>query len=173
MNIDWYGAQAVPSHTPGVPGGTPTATGALGATTVTVASGGAAGTFKAGDIITFAGHATTYAVVSNVTLSGAGGGSVAISPALTVAITSAAVTVKGAHAANIVGHPRGLSFVSVPLALPMDTAGANMAAALNWNGLSIRVVRAYDITSKKNIISFDTLVGAKVTDPRMLVRFDG
>jgi len=47
-----------------------------------------------------------------------------------------------------------------------------MAAALNWNGLSIRVVRGYDINSKKNIISFDTLVGAKVTDPRLLVRFD-
>lgn len=173
MNIDWYGAQAVPTHTPGVPGGTPTGTGSLGATTVTVASGGNAGTFKAGDIITFAGHTTTYAVVANVTLNGSGAGSITVSPALTTAVSGAAITVKAAHAANIVGHPRGLSFVSVPLSLPMDTAGSAMAAALNWNGLSIRVVRGYDINSKKNIISFDTLVGAKVTDPRLLVRFDG
>lgn len=171
MNIDWYGAQAVPSHTPGVPGGSPVGTGSLGATTVTVASGGASGTFKAGDIITFANHTTTYTVLANVTLS-SGAGSLSISPALTTAVSGSAITVKAAHAANIVGHPRGLSFVSVPLALPMDTAGSEMAAAVNWNGLSIRVVRAYDITSKKNIISFDTLVGAKVTDPRMLLRFD-
>lgn len=171
MNINWYGAQAVPTHAPGVPGGTPVGTGALGSTTVTVASGGASGTYKAGDIITFANHNTTYAVQADVTLS-SGTGTLTISPALTTAVSSSAITLKAAHAANIVGHPRGLSFVSVPLALPMNTASNDMAATLNWNGLAIRIVRGYDITSKKNIISFDTLVGAKVTDPRLLLRFD-
>lgn len=179
MNIDWYGAQAVPSHVPGVPGGTANGTGTAPSvtspaltSTVTVAAGGASGTFKAGDIITFAGHSQTYAVQADVTLSGAGAGSIVVAPALVQNITNAAITVKAAHAANIVGHPRGVSFVCVPLELPVNTASNDMAAGLNWDGLSIRVVRGYDITSKKNIISFDTLVGAKVTDPRLLVRFD-
>jgi hypothetical protein len=172
MNIDWYGAQSVPSQVAGVLGGTPTATGSLASSTVTIASGAASGTFKQGDIVTFAGHTTTYAVQADLTLS-SGAGTLTISPALTVAVSGAAVTLKASHACNIVGHPRGISLVSVPLELPFDTEGSNMAAIMNWNGFNIRVARKYDISSKKNIISFDTLVGAKVTDPRLLVRFDG
>ena len=179
MNIDWYGAQSVPTHTPGVIGGTPLGTGTapvstLPVTTSTITVSGAAstGTFNAGDILTFAGLSQTFAVVSSVTMVG-GAGSVVISPALPQNISGAAITVKAAHAANIVGNARGLSLVSVPLELPFDTEGSNMAAIMNWNGFNIRVVRKYDITTKKNIISFDTLVGARVTDPRLLIRYDG
>lgn len=179
MNIDFYGAQSVPSHTAGVPGGTPLASGTAPtltapalSSTVTIAGGGASGTFKAGDILSFAGISGTYAVQADVTLNGSGVGSLTVTPALAGTIASAAVTVKASHAANIVGHPRGISFVCVPLELPHNTAGPAMAGSANWDGLSIRVVRGYDINSKKNIISFDSLVGAKVTDPRLLTRFD-
>lgn len=170
MGINWYGAQNVFRHTPGVPGGTPTGTASLGATSVSVAAGGNAGTFKKGDIITFANHATTYTVTADVTLNGSGAGVINVSPALTAAVSSAAITVKAAHAGNIVGHPRGLSLASVPLEMPMESMGA---ATMNYNGFNIRVVYGYDITTKKNTISFDCLVGAKVTDPRLLTRFDG
>lgn len=170
MGIDFYGAQAVASHTPGSPGGTPVGTGTLGSTTVTVASGGNAGTYRAGDIISFANHSQTYTVVNNVTLNGSGAGTLTISPALVQAVTSSAITLRTAHAANIVGHPRGISLASVPLELPME---AGNAATLNVNGINIRVVYKYDITTKKNIISFDAIMGAKVTDPRLLCRFDG
>lgn len=170
MGIDWYGAQSVAAHVAGVPGGSPVGTGTLGSTTVTVASGGNAGTYRAGDIITFANHTQTYAVVGNVTLNGSGAGTLTISPALTTAVTSQAITLQASHPANIVGHPRGISLASVPLELPMEPGGA---AVMDYNGINIRVVYKYDITSKKNIISFDCLVGAKVTDPRLLVRFNG
>jgi hypothetical protein len=169
MAIDWYGAQNVFTHTPGVPGGTPAGTGSLGATSVTVASGGNLGTFKRGDIITFANHTQTYTVLADVTLSGAGGGIITISPALTTAVSGSAITVRAAHSANIVGHPRGLSLASVPLEMPMETMGA---ATLSYNGFNIRVVYGYDISTKKNTISFDLIMGAKVTDPRLVARFD-
>lgn len=170
MGIDWYGAQAVASHTAGVPGGTPVGTGAAGSTTVSVASGGNAGTYREGDIITFANHSRTYSVQANVTLNGSGAGNLTISPALAVAVTSSAITLQASHPANIVGHPRGISLASVPLELPMEPGGAD---TLEMNGINIRVVYKYDITSKKNIISFDCIMGAKVTDPRLLCRFNG
>jgi len=54
--------------------------------------------------------------------------------------------------------PRAFAFVSVPLDIP---PGAEAAVITN-NGYSIRVVRDYDITSKKTIVSFDCLVGSRV-----------
>ena len=169
MAIDFYGAQGVARHVAGVPGGTPVAAGTAGASTVAVTAGGAAGTFKKGDIVSFAGVTQTFVVTADLTLSGAGAGTLAIAPALTSTISGAAVTVAASHDANIIGHPRGLSLASVPLELPMEAMGAATLAA---NGFNIRVVYDYDINSKKNVISFDALVGAKVTDPRLLARFN-
>ena len=169
LSVDWYGAQGVVFHTAGVPGGTPTGTGTAGSTSVSVAAGGAAGTFRQGDIVTFAGHSQTYVVTANATLNGSGAGTINIFPALVQAVSGAAITVAPSHWANIVGHPRGLSVACVPLELPMEGDGA----VVNYGGWAIRVVRRYDIQSKKNLISFDTLVGAKVTDPRLLVRYAG
>jgi len=170
LGFDWYGAQAVKYHTAGVPGGTPVATANAGDTVVPVSAGGAAGTFKKGDIVSFAGGDETYTVLADVTLSGAGAGNITVSPALTRAISGAAITVKASHYANLAGNFRGLSMVSVPLEMPMEAMGA---AQVNWSGLNIRVVYDYDVQTKKNIISFDCLVGAKVTDPRLLTRFAG
>jgi hypothetical protein len=169
MAIDFYGAQGVARHVPGVPGGTPVAAAAAGATAVAVTAGGNAGTFKKGDIVSFAGVTQTFVVTADLTLNSSGAGTLNIAPALTATISAAAVTVTAAHDANLIGHPRGLSLASVPLELPMEAMGAATLAA---NGFNIRVVYDYDINSKKNVISFDCLVGAKVTDPRLLSRFN-
>lgn len=171
MGIDWYGAQGVRSHVIGVPAGTPTATGTLGATSVAIAAGGAAGTYKKGDIVTFANHTQTYTVTADVVLNGSGAGTLNVLPVLASAVPGGtAVALRAAHFGNIVGNPRGLSFVSVPLEMPMETMGAS---TLSYNGINIRVVYGYDFSTKKNTISFDCIVGAKVTDPRLLVRYDG
>lgn len=175
MGIDWYGAQGVKTHAVGTPGGTPTGTALAGGptattSTVAVAAGGNVGTYKKGDIVTFANHATQYVVTADVTLNASGVGSIVVSPALTTAVSGAAITLRAASFGNIVGNPRGLSFVSVPLEQPLEAMGA---ASMSYNGINIRVVYGYDISTKKNTISFDCLIGAKVTDPRMLVRFEG
>lgn len=57
-------------------------------------------------------------------------------------------------------HPRAFAFVSVPLEIPPGAEGA----MISNNGYSIRIVRDYDILSKKSIISIDTLVGSRVVD---------
>lgn len=169
MGIDFYSSQNVPTHTAGVPGGSAVGSASAGATTVTVASGGAAGTFLKGDIITFNGLTGNYVVTANSTLNGSGAGSISIYPALTATISSAAITVTATHQANLVGNFKGLSLASVPLDLPINDA--RVASRMDSNGLSIRVVYDYNSSTKTNTISFDMLAGAKVTDPRMLTRF--
>jgi P22 coat protein - gene protein 5 len=169
MGIQWYGAQGVARHVAGVPGGTPTATGTIATPSVTIAAGGASGTYKRGDIVTFANHSQTYVVTADVTLNGSGAGTLAIFPALVSTVPGGtAVALTATHDANIVGHPRGISLVTVPLELPMETMGASVVSA---NGITVRVVYGYDITTKTNVISFDVLAGAKVTDPRLVARF--
>lgn len=61
---------------------------------------------------------------------------------------------------GVIFHPRAFAFVSVPLEIPPEADGAMIAN----NGYAIRIVRDYDITSKKSIISLDTLVGCRVAD---------
>lgn len=60
-------------------------------------------------------------------------------------------------------HPRAFAFVSAPL----DATPGAEASVISANGYSIRVVRDYDINSKKTIISLDTLVGSRVVDSRL------
>lgn len=56
--------------------------------------------------------------------------------------------------------PRAFAFVSAPL----DAAPGAEVAVLSNNGYSLRLVRDYDINSKKTIVSIDTLVGSRVVD---------
>lgn len=57
-------------------------------------------------------------------------------------------------------HPRAFAFVSVPLEIPPGAEGA----MISNNGYAIRIVRDYDILTKKSIISLDVLVGCRVVE---------
>lgn len=79
----------------------------------------------------------------------------------------AAVTITGgASAANVfrgvICTPDAFAYAIPPLEQP---AGVE-ASVLSANGLSIRVVRDYTMSSKKNTISFDLLIGGVAYDPR-------
>lgn len=176
MGLDHYMAQNIRRHTAGALGGTPTATASSGATSVTIAGGGAAGTVKKGDILTFAGMVDEFNVsrsfiaTADATLDGTGGGTVTISPALPGALSGAAVTQVASHDANITGHPHGIALAVVPLEMPM---GAARGTTLSNRGLSVRVVMGYDMNAKTDTISFDMLCAAKVVDPNLLARVLG
>lgn len=64
-------------------------------------------------------------------------------------------------------HPRAFAFASVPLAVPPEAEGA----VISDGGLSIRVIRDYDIQTKQSIISLDVLVGAKVVQGELGTQF--
>lgn len=75
------------------------------------------------------------------------------------------------QADGIAFHKSALAFVSRTLALPMGVA-PNQAAVANYNGLGIRVVKAYDINKKKDIISLDFLCGLTAIRKNMAVQLN-
>lgn len=79
------------------------------------------------------------------------------------------VHVVGSHEANLCFHPHAFGFVSRPLSAP---AGVDSYTA-NYNGLSLRVTRGYDIRYKKEILSMDILYAYKTLYPELAVRYLG
>ncbi|MCD2099540.1 P22 phage major capsid protein family protein [Rhodococcus qingshengii] len=59
-------------------------------------------------------------------------------------------------------HRSAFAFASAPLALPSDTG--EWAAVENYKGISLRVVKSYDISKKQDVVSVDVLYGVKTLD---------
>lgn len=173
MGIDWYGVQGVVSHTAGTIAGTALAINngagyAAGISTINLDGGAASETLLTGDVIDIAGSGQ-HVVTGDFTASTGAFTGVTISPALRAAVVNdAVVTVVDDHEMNVVGDLRGISLAVVPLALPMESG---RGAIMSSNGFSIRVVMGYDQSTKTDTVSFDLLLGGKVTQPELLCRF--
>lgn len=76
---------------------------------------------------------------------------------------SQAVANDGEYTANLVFHKNAFAFVNRPL----EVAHGAESYVTNFNGLSIRVTMAYDITTKQQTISFDCLYGYKTLYPEL------
>ena len=177
FGIDNYMAQGVKSVTSGNPtaGGTG-ATGVKVKTAVTAdddivlvsnasASATLTGKVNAGDILVIGGKnyivQTTAEASSNEI-------AVALDRAITVA-ANAAVTVLSGGAQNLVFHENAFAFVTRPLAAP---AGVE-SYTTSYNGVTLRVVRGYDMQYKKEMLSMDVLYGYKTMYPELAVRVLG
>ncbi len=156
---------------------------------VTVATG--SNTFKKGDIITFAGcnrcHPETKADTGAlqqfvVTADYAGGaGNLAISPAIVTSggrqnVTASptnggAVTKVGGASAvykpSVVFHKDAFAFATADLVMP---TGVDFSAREVMDGLSMRVVRQYDINNDKFPTRIDVLYGYKTIRPQLACR---
>lgn len=158
--------------------------------TITIQTGST--TFLIGDIVTFAGcnrvHPETkadtgvlmqFVVTAN---SGSSATSLAISPALTVSgagqnvsgyPTNAGAVVKvGAGASellqnNLVYHRDAFAFVTADLVMPK---GVHFAAREQFDGISMRIVRQYDINNDRIPARIDVLYGYKAIRPELAVR---
>lgn len=64
---------------------------------------------------------------------------------------------------NIVFHKNAFAFVTRPL----DTPKGVEAYTTSYNGISLRVVRGYDMTYKKDMLSMDVLYGYKAIYPEL------
>jgi hypothetical protein len=76
-----------------------------------------------------------------------------------------------AYPQNLVFHPNAFALVTVPLEMPANTWGARETDP--ETGLSIRVVKMYDITYDEEIIRLDILYGVKTLYPELAVRLWG
>jgi len=87
---------------------------------------------------------------------------------------SAVVTMLGsaatAYPQNLVYHKDAITFATADLLLPQ---GVDMASRAVHNGISMRVVRQYDINNDRMPCRIDVLYGYSVIRPQMAVRLWG
>lgn len=172
-------AQGIKTHTAGtlvVGGGTspkivPKAIVAEGATGLTLAvTGGTSptltGTLVKGDILTIKGK--TYTVLTGG-IAASDELAVTVYPALPALAVTDAITVTASHTANLGFAPQAFAFVTRPLTLPSGVE----AYVVSYNGVSMRVVKGYDIKYKKETISMDVLYGYKTMYQELAVRILG
>ena len=168
-----------------------------GATTIALTQGSATTTLKVGDVFTigsvFAVNPQTREstgslqqfVVTEDTAGVAGAFTVKISPAIYTAANAlatvdsfpqsgAVVTFLGAastqYPQNLIYHKDAISFATADLLLPQ---GVDMASRQVHNGISLRIVRQYDINNDRMPCRIDVLYGFGVIRPQMAVRMWG
>ena len=177
FGIDNFMAQGVKSHTAGAltAGGTG-ATGLKVKTAVTTgnevvlesnasASGTLTGSVKKGDILTIDGK--TYAAIADAT---AASNKITVKLDRNIVVAAdAAASLAGSAAENLVFHRNAFAFVTRPLTVP---AGVE-AYVTSYNGITLRVVRGYDMAHKKDMLSMDVLYGFKTMYPELAVRVQG
>lgn len=162
-----------------------------------------AAVLKAGDVITIAGvfavnpvpgegatgktvmpYLQQFVVTTDVTSNGSGQATLTISPAIitsgpyqTVSAApadNAGITVLGtastAYPQNLTFHKNAFALVTVPLEMP---DGAAFKARETSDGLSVRIVKDYDITNDEDVIRVDVLYGWKAIYPELSARLFG
>lgn len=198
--FDWGMTQNIPVHQVGPQGGTPLVNGAVASGATSIPSDGwtaaAALRLKKGDIITFdgvqavnpmnkqsTGELRQFVVTADVSSNASGVASIPVYPALVstgaeqnvsaLPADNAPITVMGAAntftAANIAYHEDAFTLVTCDLPLPK---GMDMAERVSSKklGLSLRLVRGYDITNDKFISRVDVLFGWAAVYPELACR---
>ena len=201
--FDWMMSQNIASHTVGPLGGTPLTNGVpvSGATSIATDAwtAGAAVRLKKGDVITFAnvfavnpfskqstGSLRQFVVTADVSSDGAGVATIPIFPAIistgakqnvsALPADNSAIVVLGVantiSPTNLAYHKDAYTLVTVDLPLPK---GMDMSARASSEkaGLSIRIVRGFDITNDKFISRLDVLYGWKAVRPELGCRIQG
>ena len=192
-------SQSIKTHTTGDWGTGITVTttiSAQGTASVGLSFTGSSKTWKQGDVFTIAG---VYAVnpqtrettgslqqfVVTADTSGSSTATVTVSPAIYTAtnalatvdsfpVSGAVVTMLGSassqYAQNLVYHRDAITFATADLLLPN---GVDMASRAVHNGISLRVVRQYDINNDRMPCRIDVLYGYSAIRPAMAARIWG
>jgi hypothetical protein len=168
-----------------------------GATTISLTGLGASGTVRIGDVFTVAdcfavnpqtrestGSLFQFVALADVTASGAGAATVTVAAIYSAGHALATVNVLPAnsktvtflgsastqYAQNLVYHKDAITFATADLLLPQ---GVDMAARAVHNGISLRIVRQYDINNDRMPCRIDVLYGYSTIRPQMACRVWG
>ena len=192
-------SQSVVNHTTGTWGTTITSTSTVatqGQATLDISFTGSGKTWKQGDVFTIAnvyavnpqtrqstGSLQQFVVTADLTATTTG--TLAISPAIYTAAhalatvdsfpaATAAVTMLGTattgYAQNLIYHKDAITMATADLLLPQ---GVDMASRQVHNGISMRIVRQYDINNDRMPCRIDVLYGYSVIRPEMACRMWG
>jgi hypothetical protein len=192
-------SQSIKQHTNGNWGTTITVTSTVtteGQATLPISFTGTGSTWNVGDVFTIAG---VYAVnpqtrestgslqqfTVTAATSGTSTATLNISPALfsssqalatvtSLPAASAVVTMlgnaQGQYAQNLVYHKDAITFATADLLMPQ---GVDMASRQVHNGISMRIVRQYDINNDRLPCRIDVLYGYSTIRPQMACRIWG
>jgi hypothetical protein len=192
-------SQSIKQHTTGDWGTAITVTSTVtteGQATLPISFTGSTKTWNVGDVFTIANvyavnpqtRETTGSLQQFTVTAAATGTSTAtlsISPALyspnnalatvnSLPVAAAAVTMLGSaasqYAQNLVYHKDAITFATADLLLPQ---GVDMASRQVHNGISLRVVRQYDINNDRLPCRIDVLYGYSTIRPQMAARIWG
>lgn len=164
FGIDNYMSQAVAEHIPTYSGMLTITAAVTDAEEVTMTAS-TTGTLKRGDLLKVAGR--MYTVKADAAVSGSTV-TVQVYPKMTASKDAVAALIP-AHTANLIFHPNAFAFISRPLQTP---AGVE-SYVTSYNGISLRVVRGYDIRYKREILSMDVLYTFQTLYPELAVRYLG
>jgi hypothetical protein len=194
-------SQSIAQFTTGVTPTAPivaTAPTAEGTTSLAISFTSGSPTFKIGDVFTIAnvyavnpqtrqstGSLQQFVVTADLTISSTTTGTLTVSPAMYTSANalatinafpaaSAVLTFLGgsatAYPQNLIYHKDAITFATADLLLPQ---GVDMASRQVHNGISMRIVRQYDINNDRLPCRIDVLYGFSVIRPQMAVRLWG
>ena len=150
---------------------------AMDAVSVPVDAMGSTEAFKAGNMVTFAGHSVIYALAADVTMSGGAGTLTLASPLQAAVADNEVVTVTSPVNAgstvseNLMFHRNFAAFASAPLSEAGNQLGAKIATAFDpVTGLALRSRMFYEGNSSKVFVALDVLYGFRVLDPSLACR---
>jgi hypothetical protein len=182
LGFDHFMSQNTPAHTVGSAGATGAVTGTVSSGTSIVTDSWTTGTLAIGDIITVAdvyavnpitgqstGQLMQFTLTAAVTTVG-GVATLSVSPSIvttgkfknvSAAVTDGAVVTKigtasTAYPISMAFHRDAFAFAMGQLYLP---DGVDKAARKSYNGMSIRMVRSYDVNNDKLPTRLDVLFG--------------
>lgn len=166
-----------------------TSTGITSGTATLTVSGGS-GTFKKGDVITLQGVTSVHpetkvdtGVAQQFVVTADGTTSISVSPTpytsgakqnITIASAGSGKNVTPAGTAStavgtsLAYHKDAFTFATADLVMPK---GVDFAAREVLDGISMRIVRQYDITNDKFPCRLDVLYGYKTLRPQLAVRY--
>jgi hypothetical protein len=195
-------SQSIANHTTGTAAVAPivaTTVATQGQNTLAISFTSGSPTFKIGDVFTIAnvfavnpqtrqstGALQQFVVTADVTVSSATTATLNVSPAMYTAdhalatinafpvATTGTLTFLGSsatgYAQNLVYHKDAITFATADLLLPQ---GVDMASRQSHNGISMRIVRQYDINNDRMPCRIDVLYGYGVIRPEMACRIWG
>ena len=194
-------SQSILNHTTGVTPTAPIVVSTMtaqGSSTLPISFTSGSPTFKVGDVFTIAnvyavnpqtrqstGSLQQFVVTEDLSISSTTTGTLKIAPAIYTAghalatvdsfpQASAGLTFLGGsatgYAQNLVYHKDAITFATADLLLPQ---GVDMASRAVHNGISMRIVRQYDINNDRMPCRIDVLYGYGVIRPQMAARIWG
>jgi hypothetical protein len=194
-------SQSISQHTTGTTPTAPIVAATVtaeGSTSLAISFSSGSPTFRIGDVFTIAnvyavnpqtrqstGSLQQFVVTADLNISSTTTGTLTVSPAMYTSanalatinafpVSGAALTFLGGSATsypqNLIYHKDAITFATADLLLPQ---GVDMASRQVHNGISMRIVRQYDINNDRLPCRIDVLYGFSAIRPQMACRLWG